>query len=167
MLADTNVNCWCLQCWWHGGSSECGSCSWAPGGDGLRWDTGARPVRLGLVPGQQAVPLYRLCGHNRLHAHRDYQERNQVRDKYKIKNSSHIWLFCNWEHVCLRCFVEFPIRYWGSVVPDRCRQSHEGEEWNCFFGYRVFPSIKSEFIMWGPLLAWLDQYNWKKQRTCR
>lgn len=38
-----------------------------------------------------------------------------------------------------------PIRYWGGVVPERCRQTHEGEEWNCFFGYRVFPSIKSEF----------------------
>lgn len=29
-------------------------------------------------------------------------------------------------------------------MPERCRQTHEGEEWNCFFGYRVFPSIKSE-----------------------
>lgn len=37
-----------------------------------------------------------------------------------------------------------PVRYWGGVVPERCRQTHEGEEWNCFFGYRVFPSIKSE-----------------------
>ncbi|XP_064841857.1 palmitoleoyl-protein carboxylesterase notum1a-like [Oncorhynchus masou masou] len=35
------------------------------------------------------------------------------------------------------------IKYWGSVVPERCRQVHLGEEWNCFFGYRVFPSIKS------------------------
>ncbi|XP_051904239.1 palmitoleoyl-protein carboxylesterase notum1a isoform X1 [Hippocampus zosterae] len=35
------------------------------------------------------------------------------------------------------------IKYWGGVVPEKCRQAHEGEEWNCFFGYRVFPSIKS------------------------
>lgn len=36
------------------------------------------------------------------------------------------------------------LRFWGGVVPERCRKTHEGEEWNCFFGYRVFPSIKSE-----------------------
>lgn len=36
-----------------------------------------------------------------------------------------------------------PIRYWGGVVPERCKKTHEGAEWNCFFGYRVFPSIKS------------------------
>lgn len=37
-------------------------------------------------------------------------------------------------------------RYWGGVVPEKCRQAHQGEEWNCFFGYRVFPSIKSRQI---------------------
>ncbi|XP_068448598.1 inactive palmitoleoyl-protein carboxylesterase notum1b isoform X2 [Clinocottus analis] len=35
------------------------------------------------------------------------------------------------------------IRYWGGVVPERCRQAHLGEEWNCFFGYKVFPMLKS------------------------
>uniref|UniRef100_A0AAY4ASD9 Palmitoleoyl-protein carboxylesterase NOTUM n=2 Tax=Denticeps clupeoides TaxID=299321 RepID=A0AAY4ASD9_9TELE len=34
------------------------------------------------------------------------------------------------------------IEYWGSVVPERCRDAHVGEEWNCFFGYRVYPTIK-------------------------
>lgn len=41
-------------------------------------------------------------------------------------------------------FNFYPTRYWGGVVPERCRQVHEGEEWNCFFGYRVFPSIRSK-----------------------
>lgn len=44
----------------------------------------------------------------------------------------------------LKFVIICPVRYWGGVVPERCRQTHEGEEWNCFFGYRVFPSIKSE-----------------------
>lgn len=70
-------------------------------------------------------------------------------------------LIIDWDPLCLYCFVASPIRYWESVVPERCRQSYEGEEWNCFFGYRVFPSIKSEFIMWGHLLAWWDQDNLK------
>ncbi|KAM6940494.1 inactive palmitoleoyl-protein carboxylesterase notum1b [Xenentodon cancila] len=35
------------------------------------------------------------------------------------------------------------IRYWGGMVPESCRQAHVGEEWNCFFGYKVYPTLKS------------------------
>uniref|UniRef100_A0A8C5G6R7 Uncharacterized protein n=1 Tax=Gouania willdenowi TaxID=441366 RepID=A0A8C5G6R7_GOUWI len=35
------------------------------------------------------------------------------------------------------------IRYWGGMVPESCRQVHVGEEWKCFFGYKVFPTLKS------------------------
>uniref|UniRef100_A0AAX7UN38 Notum, palmitoleoyl-protein carboxylesterase n=1 Tax=Astatotilapia calliptera TaxID=8154 RepID=A0AAX7UN38_ASTCA len=35
------------------------------------------------------------------------------------------------------------IRYWGGLVPESCRQAHVGEEWNCFFGYKVYPTLKS------------------------
>ncbi|TKS69092.1 Palmitoleoyl-protein carboxylesterase notum1a [Collichthys lucidus] len=35
------------------------------------------------------------------------------------------------------------IRYWGSLVPESCRQAHVGEEWNCFFGYKLYPTLKS------------------------
>ncbi|XP_056591087.1 inactive palmitoleoyl-protein carboxylesterase notum1b [Triplophysa dalaica] len=34
------------------------------------------------------------------------------------------------------------IRYWGSVVPEQCGRLYEGEEWNCFFGYKVHPTLK-------------------------
>uniref|UniRef100_A0A665UXZ5 Notum, palmitoleoyl-protein carboxylesterase n=1 Tax=Echeneis naucrates TaxID=173247 RepID=A0A665UXZ5_ECHNA len=34
-------------------------------------------------------------------------------------------------------------RYWGGQVPESCRQAHLGEEWNCFFGYKVYPTLKS------------------------
>ncbi|XP_012888551.1 PREDICTED: palmitoleoyl-protein carboxylesterase NOTUM [Dipodomys ordii] len=35
------------------------------------------------------------------------------------------------------------IRYWNGMVPDRCRrQFKEGEEWNCFFGYKVYPTLR-------------------------
>lgn len=34
------------------------------------------------------------------------------------------------------------IKYWGSVVPEQCRRLYEGEEWNCFFGYKVHPTLK-------------------------
>nr|XP_054315659.1 palmitoleoyl-protein carboxylesterase NOTUM isoform X2 [Pongo pygmaeus] len=34
-------------------------------------------------------------------------------------------------------------RYWNGVVPERCRrQFQEGEEWNCFFGYKVYPTLR-------------------------
>ncbi|XP_040892322.1 inactive palmitoleoyl-protein carboxylesterase notum1b isoform X1 [Toxotes jaculatrix] len=35
------------------------------------------------------------------------------------------------------------IRYWGGLVPESCRQAHVGEEWKCFFGYKVYPTLKS------------------------
>ncbi|XP_056673302.1 palmitoleoyl-protein carboxylesterase NOTUM isoform X2 [Monodelphis domestica] len=35
------------------------------------------------------------------------------------------------------------IRYWNGVVPERCRlQFKEGEEWNCFFGYKIYPTLR-------------------------
>ncbi|KAM9792633.1 inactive palmitoleoyl-protein carboxylesterase notum1b [Neosynchiropus ocellatus] len=43
------------------------------------------------------------------------------------------------------------IRYWGGMVPETCRQAHEGEEWKCFFGYKVHPSLKSPVF----IVQWL------------
>uniref|UniRef100_A0A3Q3B859 Notum, palmitoleoyl-protein carboxylesterase n=1 Tax=Kryptolebias marmoratus TaxID=37003 RepID=A0A3Q3B859_KRYMA len=34
------------------------------------------------------------------------------------------------------------IRFWGGLVPESCRQAHVGEEWNCFFGYKIYPTLK-------------------------
>ncbi|XP_051532173.1 palmitoleoyl-protein carboxylesterase notum1a-like [Myxocyprinus asiaticus] len=39
--------------------------------------------------------------------------------------------------------IQRGIRFWGSVVPEHCRREFEGEEWNCFFGYKVHPTLKS------------------------
>ncbi|XP_066092968.1 palmitoleoyl-protein carboxylesterase NOTUM isoform X3 [Saccopteryx bilineata] len=39
--------------------------------------------------------------------------------------------------------IRHGIRYWNGVVPERCRhQFKEGEEWNCFFGYKVYPTLR-------------------------
>uniref|UniRef100_A0A8C2BIF0 Notum, palmitoleoyl-protein carboxylesterase n=1 Tax=Cyprinus carpio TaxID=7962 RepID=A0A8C2BIF0_CYPCA len=35
------------------------------------------------------------------------------------------------------------VRYWSSVVPERCSHVYNGEDWNCFFGYKVQPTLKS------------------------
>ncbi|XP_053712558.1 palmitoleoyl-protein carboxylesterase notum1a-like [Synchiropus splendidus] len=35
------------------------------------------------------------------------------------------------------------VRYWGGMVPETCRQAHVGEEWKCFFGYKVYPLLRS------------------------
>ncbi|KAM6972531.1 inactive palmitoleoyl-protein carboxylesterase notum1b [Aplochiton taeniatus] len=35
------------------------------------------------------------------------------------------------------------IRYWGGLVPERCRLANIGEEMNCFFGYKVYHTLKS------------------------
>uniref|UniRef100_A0A8D0EFI7 Notum, palmitoleoyl-protein carboxylesterase n=1 Tax=Salvator merianae TaxID=96440 RepID=A0A8D0EFI7_SALMN len=35
------------------------------------------------------------------------------------------------------------IRYWNGLVPERCKmQFKEGEEWNCFFGYKIYPTLR-------------------------
>ncbi|KAF6095857.1 notum, palmitoleoyl-protein carboxylesterase [Phyllostomus discolor] len=35
------------------------------------------------------------------------------------------------------------VRYWNGLVPERCRRRFpEGEEWNCFFGYKVYPTVR-------------------------
>lgn len=42
-------------------------------------------------------------------------------------------------------------RYWNGMVPERCRrQFKEGEEWNCFFGYKVYPTLRCEWGGLGP-----------------
>uniref|UniRef100_H2U3J2 Notum, palmitoleoyl-protein carboxylesterase n=1 Tax=Takifugu rubripes TaxID=31033 RepID=H2U3J2_TAKRU len=39
--------------------------------------------------------------------------------------------------------VKIGFRYWGAAVPEVCRQSYIGAEWNCFFGPIIYPTIKS------------------------
>ncbi|KAF4082957.1 hypothetical protein AMELA_G00134600 [Ameiurus melas] len=63
------------------------------------------------------------------------------------------WFLDNKQYRCTDCVdtigcapteaIKRGIRYWGSVVPERCRLAHTGEEWNCFFGYKVYPTLKS------------------------
>nr|XP_023654159.1 palmitoleoyl-protein carboxylesterase notum1a [Paramormyrops kingsleyae] len=63
------------------------------------------------------------------------------------------WFLDNKQYRCTDCLdtiscaptdaIKRGIKYWNGVVPDRCKQAHLGEEWNCFFGYRVYPTIKS------------------------
>lgn len=37
-------------------------------------------------------------------------------------------------------------RYWNGVVPERCKlQFKEGEEWNCFFGYKIYPTLRCKY----------------------
>ncbi|KAL4658172.1 palmitoleoyl-protein carboxylesterase notum1a precursor-like [Arapaima gigas] len=63
------------------------------------------------------------------------------------------WFLDNKQYRCTDCSdtincapteaIKRGIKYWNSVVPDRCRETHEEDQWNCFFGYRVYPTIKS------------------------
>ncbi|XP_073712884.1 palmitoleoyl-protein carboxylesterase notum1a [Misgurnus anguillicaudatus] len=62
------------------------------------------------------------------------------------------WFLDNKQYRCTDCVdaiscaptevIKRGIKYWGGVVPERCRQAYEGKEWNCFFGYKVYPTIK-------------------------
>ncbi|XP_078509915.1 palmitoleoyl-protein carboxylesterase NOTUM [Lissotriton helveticus] len=36
------------------------------------------------------------------------------------------------------------VRFWSGMVPERCRRQYpEGEEWHCFFGYKLYPTLRS------------------------
>uniref|UniRef100_A0A8C1R685 Notum, palmitoleoyl-protein carboxylesterase a n=1 Tax=Cyprinus carpio TaxID=7962 RepID=A0A8C1R685_CYPCA len=62
------------------------------------------------------------------------------------------WFLDNKQYRCTDCVdtincaptevIKRGIKYWAGVVPERCRQAYEGKEWNCFFGYKVYPTIK-------------------------
>ncbi|KAG9334563.1 hypothetical protein JZ751_007499, partial [Albula glossodonta] len=63
------------------------------------------------------------------------------------------WFLDNKQYRCTDCVdtiscapteaIKRGIKYWGGIVPERCRLAHEGEEWNCFFGYKVYPTLQS------------------------
>ncbi|XP_048871491.1 inactive palmitoleoyl-protein carboxylesterase notum1b [Brienomyrus brachyistius] len=63
------------------------------------------------------------------------------------------WFLDNKQYRCTDCSdpiscppteaIRRGIRYWNGVVPERCQKEHEGKEWNCFFGYKVYPTLKS------------------------
>ncbi|XP_003972118.3 palmitoleoyl-protein carboxylesterase notum1a-like [Takifugu rubripes] len=44
--------------------------------------------------------------------------------------------------------VKKGIRQWRTIMPEICRRAHIGEEWKCFFGYKIYPTLKSPvFVM--------------------
>ncbi|XP_041434110.1 palmitoleoyl-protein carboxylesterase notum1' isoform X2 [Xenopus laevis] len=44
--------------------------------------------------------------------------------------------------------IQRGIRYWNSMVPERCKQQFkEGEEWNCFFGYKIYPTLRRRVLL--------------------
>uniref|UniRef100_A0A3Q3WMJ4 Notum, palmitoleoyl-protein carboxylesterase n=1 Tax=Mola mola TaxID=94237 RepID=A0A3Q3WMJ4_MOLML len=57
--------------------------------------------------------------------------------------------------------VKRGLRYWGTIMPEICRQAHVGEEWNCFFGYKIYPTLKSPVFVaqWLFDLAQLMLFN--------
>ncbi|XP_070569115.1 palmitoleoyl-protein carboxylesterase notum1-like isoform X2 [Ptychodera flava] len=36
------------------------------------------------------------------------------------------------------------IKLWNGQIPDRCKVAHSAEEqWNCFFGYKIYPTLQT------------------------
>jgi len=40
------------------------------------------------------------------------------------------------------------IKLWAARVPHACQAAFPEQPWKCFFGYRVYPIIKSKFQLW-------------------
>lgn len=43
---------------------------------------------------------------------------------------------------------------WNARLPESCQDSHPDEPWSCFFGYRIYPTLKGMFS-----LALIDLYK--------
>uniref|UniRef100_A0A3B3TXW6 Notum pectinacetylesterase 2 n=1 Tax=Poecilia latipinna TaxID=48699 RepID=A0A3B3TXW6_9TELE len=48
--------------------------------------------------------------------------------------------------------IKIGLRMWNGVVPERCRQLYKrGEEWQCFFGHRLYSTLTSPLF----IVQWL------------
>ncbi|CAJ1053839.1 carboxylesterase notum2 [Xyrichtys novacula] len=44
--------------------------------------------------------------------------------------------------------IKIGLRLWNGVVPDRCRQLYKrGEEWQCFFGHKLYSTLSSPLFV--------------------
>ncbi|XP_061686210.1 carboxylesterase notum2 [Syngnathoides biaculeatus] len=44
--------------------------------------------------------------------------------------------------------IKVGLRLWNGVVPDRCRRLYKkGEEWQCFFGYKLYSTLTSPLFV--------------------
>lgn len=49
-------------------------------------------------------------------------------------------------HYAFHSVTTLSSRYWNGIVPERCKlQFKEGEEWNCFFGYKIYPTLRCKY----------------------
>ncbi|CAH0553024.1 unnamed protein product [Brassicogethes aeneus] len=39
------------------------------------------------------------------------------------------------------------LEYWKGKVPRRCREEYPNDPWKCFFGYRIYPHLKTELFV--------------------
>lgn len=52
--------------------------------------------------------------------------------------------FCN---SYLRKTHLFFHRMWSGVIPEKCKQHYKrGEEWQCFFGHKLYSFLSCEFV---------------------
>ncbi|KAF6031931.1 NOTUM [Bugula neritina] len=43
--------------------------------------------------------------------------------------------------------VQKGFRFWKSEIPKRCKRAYADEPWRCFFGYRIYPFIKTPLFV--------------------
>lgn len=43
--------------------------------------------------------------------------------------------------------IKLGYSYWKGQVPDSCLQQYPGEEWKCYFGYRIYSTLKTPLFV--------------------
>uniref|UniRef100_A0A3P9AD66 Notum, palmitoleoyl-protein carboxylesterase n=1 Tax=Esox lucius TaxID=8010 RepID=A0A3P9AD66_ESOLU len=76
--------------------------------------------------------------------HREIQVRGLADSGWFLDNKQYRTSDCHDTASCAPTeAIRRGMRYWGCVLPEHCSQTHVGEEWNCFFGYKIYPTLKS------------------------
>ncbi|KAJ8366605.1 hypothetical protein AAFF_G00348600, partial [Aldrovandia affinis] len=76
--------------------------------------------------------------------HRGVQVRGLADSGWFLDNQQYRWTDCTDTMSCAPTeAIKRGIKYWNGVVPGRCGLLHKGEEWSCFFGYKVYPTLHS------------------------
>ncbi|KAL4648652.1 palmitoleoyl-protein carboxylesterase notum1a-like [Arapaima gigas] len=148
---------YCSSDVWSGASPKTDQSDYAFMGSLIIWEVvkelltqGLDTAKLLLLAGSSAggtgvlLNVDRVAEQLRELGHTNIQVRGLSDSGWFLDNQQYRWTDCSDTVSCAPTeAIRRGIRYWNGVVPEHCRRAHEGEEWNCFFGYKVYPTLTS------------------------
>lgn len=65
------------------------------------------------------------------------------------QQANSIKLLCQqWPHACPPVEgIKLGYKYWNGLVPTNCHNQYTSEPWRCYFGYRIYPTLKTPIFI--------------------